>query len=113
MVGIKNVTVSEPWCQGHFPGMPVMPGVLLVEAMAQVGGVLLLHELGAGGKVPFLMSVDKVKFRRPVRPGDQLRITINVLRLRSSMSACHATVTVDGQPVAEAEIRSVMMERPA
>jgi UDP-3-O-[3-hydroxymyristoyl] N-acetylglucosamine deacetylase/3-hydroxyacyl-[acyl-carrier-protein] dehydratase len=113
MVGIKNVTVSEPWCQGHFPGMPVMPGVLLIEAMAQVGGVLLLHELGAGGRVPFLMSVDKVKFRRPVRPGDQLRITINVLRLRSSMSACHATVTVEGQPVAEAEIRSVMMERPA
>ena len=112
ITGLKNVTVNEPWAVGHFNGMPVMPGVLLVEAMAQVGGVLLIHELGTGGtRVPLLMSLDKVKFRRPARPGDQLRITATMLRLRSTMSACQAVITIDGDRCAEAEIRCVMVDR--
>jgi UDP-3-O-[3-hydroxymyristoyl] N-acetylglucosamine deacetylase/3-hydroxyacyl-[acyl-carrier-protein] dehydratase len=112
IVGLKNVTANEPWIAGHFPGRPVMPGVLQLEALSQVGACLLLNELSpvdkAGGKIPFLMSLDKVKFRRPVRPGDQLRLEVDVLRLRSTMSACAAKAMVDGQLCAEAEIRCMM-----
>jgi UDP-3-O-[3-hydroxymyristoyl] N-acetylglucosamine deacetylase / 3-hydroxyacyl-[acyl-carrier-protein] dehydratase len=112
IVGVKNVTANEPWATGHFPGRPVMPGVLQLEAMSQVGACLLLNELPAqdraGGKLPFLMSMDKVKFRRPVRPGDQMRMECTVLRLRSTMSACAVKTTVDGQLCAEAEIRCMM-----
>ena len=118
ITGIKNVTANEPWCTGHFPGAPVMPGVLQLEAMSQTGAVLLLNELGevdravaGGGRVPFLMSLDKATFRRPVRPGDQLRIEVEVLRLRSRMSACAAKATVDGELCAEAEIRCMMVDR--
>ena len=117
IIGIKNITVNEPCFTGHFPGVPIFPGVLQLEAMAQVGGVLLLHELGiqglGQGQVPFLMSMDKVKFRRPVRPGDQLRIECDVLRLRSRMSACQAKCLVDGQLCSEAEVRCMMIDPTA
>jgi UDP-3-O-[3-hydroxymyristoyl] N-acetylglucosamine deacetylase/3-hydroxyacyl-[acyl-carrier-protein] dehydratase len=113
LVAIKNVTMNEPFFQGHFPGLPVMPGVLQLEAMAQAGGILLITDCPDGDRVPFLMSIDKAKFRRPVVPGDQLRIEIDVLRIRPRLSACAARVLVDGQMVSEAEIRSVMMERNA
>ena len=111
LVAIKNVTINEPFFQGHFPGQPVMPGVLQLEAMAQAGGILLISDTEGTDRLPFLMSIDKAKFRRPVTPGDQLRIEIDVLRLRQRLSACTARILVDGQVVSEAEIRSVMMER--
>jgi beta-hydroxyacyl-ACP dehydratase FabZ len=112
LVAIKAVTANEPYFQGHFPGTPVMPGVLQLEAMAQAGAVMLMLAEEPGSKrIPYFMSMDKVKFRRPVGPGDVLRIEIEVLRLRSRMSACMAKTLVDGQLCCEAEIRSVMMDR--
>ncbi len=111
VVAIKNVSINEPFFQGHFPGDPVMPGVLQIEAMAQAGAVLLMADPANRGLVPYFMSMDKVKFRRPVRPGDQLRLEVEVLRVRSRMAACHARAFVDGELCAEAEIRSVLVER--
>jgi UDP-3-O-[3-hydroxymyristoyl] N-acetylglucosamine deacetylase/3-hydroxyacyl-[acyl-carrier-protein] dehydratase len=110
-IGIKNVTINEPFFQGHFEGNPVMPGVLQVEAMAQAGAVLLLSDERMRGKVPLFMSLDKVKFRRAVFPGDQLRIEVEALRMRPRMSACRGRILVDGQVCAEAEIRSVLVDR--
>lgn len=111
IVGIKSVTMNEPFFQGHFPGRPVLPGVLQLESMAQTGAIMLMLNEEAGSKrVPFFMSMDKVKFRRAVEPGETLRIEIDVLRLRSRMSACMAKTYVDGQLCCEAEIRSVMMD---
>ena len=111
IVGLKNCTINEPFFQGHFPGEPVMPGVLQLEAMAQVGAIMLLIQPGAAGKIPLFLSIEQAKFRRPVRPGDQLRIEVDVLRLRPRLSACAARVIVDGQVCCEAEIRSAMVEQ--
>ncbi len=111
IVGLKAVTVNEPFFQGHFPGTPVLPGVLQLEAMAQTGAIMLMLNEEAGSKrLPYFMSMDRVKFRRAVEPGDMMRIEIDVLRLRSRMSACMAKTFVDGQLCCEAEIRSVMLE---
>lgn len=110
IVGIKNVTINEPHFQGHFPGNPVMPGVLQVEAIAQTGALLLLTSEEHKGKVPLFMSMDKVKFRRPVYPGDVMRIEVEALRIRKRMSACHGRVLVDGQLCAEGEMRSVLVD---
>ena len=109
IVGLKNVTINEPFFQGHFPGQPVMPGVLQIEAMAQVGAVMLMGQEESAGKVPYFLAVDKVKWRKPVVPGDQLRIEIEVLRMRSRLAACSGRVLVDGQVVCEAEIRSMLV----
>jgi len=111
IVGLKAVTMNEPFFQGHFPGTPVLPGVLQLEAMAQTGAIMLmLHEEPGSKRLPYFMSMDRVKFRRAVEPGDMMRIEIDVLRLRSRMSACMAKTFVDGQLCCEAEIRSVMLE---
>ena len=103
IVGIKNVTFNEPHFTGHFPNFPVMPGVLIVEAMAQVGGILVGYVAPrTRGKIMFLASVEEAKFRKPAMPGDQLRIEMTLLRLKSSVAKMQGIVTVDGQVVAEA-----------
>jgi 3-hydroxyacyl-[acyl-carrier-protein] dehydratase len=111
IVGIKNVTGNEPFFEGHFPDFPVMPGVLIVEAMAQVAGVLVLRELADRQKVVFLASIDSAKFRRPVVPGDQLRIEMKVSRRKAFVAKMYGTATVDGQVVAEAEVMCKLAER--
>jgi 3-hydroxyacyl-[acyl-carrier-protein] dehydratase len=102
-VGIKNVTINEPFFVGHFPGKPVMPGVLILEAMAQVGGVAMLYPEENRGKLAFFAGMDRVKFRRPVVPGDQLRMTAEIIKVRGTMGKLWAEAYVDGQLVAEAE----------
>jgi beta-hydroxyacyl-ACP dehydratase FabZ len=109
-VGIKNVTVNEQFFQGHFPGQPVMPGVLIVEAMAQLSGVLLLRKLEHTGKVAYLVSMDKVKIRRPVVPGDQLVIEVIADRVKSRTGHVTARATVASRLVAEAELTFMMAD---
>ena len=104
VVGIKNVTNNEPYFQGHFPGNPVMPGVLQMEAMAQVAGVMLNSRVGNEGKTAYFMSMNKVKFRKMVIPGDQLRIEIAPLRIRSRMATVQGKAYVGEDLVSEAEL---------
>jgi UDP-3-O-[3-hydroxymyristoyl] N-acetylglucosamine deacetylase/3-hydroxyacyl-[acyl-carrier-protein] dehydratase len=112
VVGLKNVTMNEPFFQGHFPGHPVMPGVLIIEAMAQAGGMLLMDELGTPDeKVVYFMSLDNVKFRRPVLPGDQLRLEVEMIQFRGRTARLKGMALVDGQVVAEAEMLARVMER--
>lgn len=106
-IGIKNVTANEPVFTGHYPGRPIFPGVLIVEAMAQIGGIALMPEDVSeedAAKVPLLTGVDKGRFRRPVVPGDTLRIEVNVLRARRGIGKVAAVATVDDEVVAEAEL---------
>jgi beta-hydroxyacyl-ACP dehydratase FabZ len=103
IVGIKNVTGNEPFFQGHFPEFPVMPGVLIVEAMAQVAGILILQGMGSQ-KAVYLASIEQAKFRKPVVPGDQLRIEMKVAKRKSFVAKMYGTATVDGVVVAEAEV---------
>lgn len=102
-VGIKNVTFNEPHFQGHFPGKPIMPGVLLLEAMAQVGGVAMLVSEELRGKLAVFAGIDRVKFRRPVVPGDQLRMVAEIIKIRGTMGKIWAEAFVDGELVAEGE----------
>jgi 3-hydroxyacyl-[acyl-carrier-protein] dehydratase len=112
VVGIKNVTVNEPFFAGHFPDYPVMPGVLIIEAMAQVAGVLVLSGIpDRKSKLVLLAGVDGAKFRKPVRPGDQLRMEMKILRSRASMAKVSGVATVDGTIVAEAEMLCVLADR--
>ena len=112
IVGIKNVTINEPFFQGHFPGHPIMPGVLIVEAMAQVGGMLMMDAVeNAQDKVVYFMTLDKVKFRRPVVPGDQLRCELEILKLRGKRCQMRGEGFVDGAKVAEAEMMAAIVDR--
>ena len=104
VVGIKNVTSNEPFFQGHFPGHPVMPGVLQIEAMAQVGGVLLSQVLKREGSIAYFLAIDNARFRRIVVPGDQLRIEVKILKFRLNMTKVHGTVTVNGELACEADL---------
>lgn len=103
IVGIKNVTINEPFFDGHFPDYPVMPGVLILEAMAQVAGVLVLSQVeDPKNKLVLLAAVEEAKFRKPVRPGDQLRIEMKVTRRKATIAKMYGTAGVDGTVVAEA-----------
>jgi beta-hydroxyacyl-ACP dehydratase FabZ len=112
VVGLKNVSVNEPHFNGHFPGLPIMPGVLIIEAMAQVGG-LLVGKMAphTRGKVMFLASIEEAKFRKPVVPGDQLRIEMKMLRLKHTVAKMQGTATVDGQVVAEATLMCKLVDK--
>ena len=117
-VGLKNVTINEEFFNGHFPGHPVMPGVLIVESMAQVAAILAFHSISGveGGaafedKVVYFMSIDKVKFRRPVVPGDQLKHEVKLTRNRGSIASFQTKSFVDGILVAEAEMKAMLVDR--
>jgi UDP-3-O-[3-hydroxymyristoyl] N-acetylglucosamine deacetylase / 3-hydroxyacyl-[acyl-carrier-protein] dehydratase len=112
IVGIKNVTINEPFFQGHFPGHPIMPGVLIIEAMAQVGGMLLMGAVpDPEKKVVYFTSLNNVKWRRPVKPGDQLRFELDLLQVRGMMCKMHGVAKVDGEVVAEAEMGAMVRDR--
>ncbi len=112
-VGIKNVSVNEHFFQGHFPNHPVMPGVLIIESMAQTAAVLVVETLGpdAAGKLVYFMTIESAKFRRPVVPGDQLRLRVVKERSRGNVWKFNATGTVDGVSVAEATFAAMIMDR--
>lgn len=112
-VGIKNVTINEPFFQGHFPGHPVMPGVLIIESMAQTAAVLVTLTLGpqAAGKLVYFMTIEGAKFRRPVVPGDQLRIHVTKVRSRGNVWKFSGVARVDGTSVAEATYAAMIMDR--
>jgi 3-hydroxyacyl-[acyl-carrier-protein] dehydratase len=114
-VGIKNVSVNEPFFEGHFPNHPVMPGVLIIESMAQTAAVLVVETLGhdAAGRVVYFMSIEGAKFRRPVVPGDQLRIHVTKERNRGNVWKFNAVARVDGISVAEATYAAMIMDHAA
>ncbi len=114
IVGLKNVTINEPFFQGHFPGHPIMPGVLLLEAMAQTGGVMALMSLPAEEvkkKILYFMSIDKAKFRKPVTPGDQVRFELDHVKERGTIKSFKAVAMVDGAVVAEAEMMAMIVDK--
>jgi 3-hydroxyacyl-[acyl-carrier-protein] dehydratase len=112
---LKNVTINEPFFQGHFPGRPVMPGVLQIEAMAQTAGAIVLAQLGdaMAGKLVFFMSIDKARFRKPVGPGDQLHFHAKLLQKRPPVWKYWVEAHVDGKKVSEAEIGAMLMDERA
>ena len=113
IVGIKNVTINEPFFQGHFPGHPVMPGVLVIEALAQTGGLLtqLSHQSGASGKLFYLVKIDGAKFTKMVVPGDQLQLEVDLKRTIRNMAMYTAVARVDGEVVCEAEMGAMVRDR--
>lgn len=111
ITGIKNVTVNEPFFQGHFPGNPIMPGVLIIEAMAQVAGILALNSLGASPKLIYFMSIERAKFRKPVTPGDQLILEVKVLHQRGNVWKFSGVGKVEDNVVSEAEFTAMLTEK--
>ncbi len=112
-VGIKNVTANEWFFEGHFPGNRVMPGVLIVEALAQVAAVTLLRDVDQAGKIPMFGGIEKMRFRRPVTPGDQLRLSFTLERMRGPVGRGAVEASVDGAVVAEGVISFALVENPA
>lgn len=115
IVGIKNVSINEPFFVGHFPGNPIMPGVLIIEAMAQVGGVLAFHSSPKewAGSLVYFMGIDKVRFRKPVVPGDQLRLKLTTIRQKQKVFKMRGEAYVDDTLVAEAELMAVIESKGA
>ena len=113
IVALKNVTINEPFFQGHFPGTPIMPGVLIIEAMGQAGGVLVIESASEErhGAPVYFMGMDKVRFRKPVVPGDQLILEVKILKSRAKVVKLSGVATVDGQRVAEAELMAAFGEK--
>jgi 3-hydroxyacyl-[acyl-carrier-protein] dehydratase len=112
IVGVKNVSINESFFAGHFPGKPIMPGVLIIESMAQTGGLLLLQEVeDREKKLLYFVAIDGARFRRPVIPGDQLRIEVNVLSWRSSFCKLEGKASVNGELAAEATLMCKMVDR--
>jgi UDP-3-O-[3-hydroxymyristoyl] N-acetylglucosamine deacetylase/3-hydroxyacyl-[acyl-carrier-protein] dehydratase len=112
ITGLKNVTINEPFFQGHFPGHPIMPGVLIIEAMAQVGGILLMGQVeDYQSKVVYFMSLDNVKFRRPVKPGDQLHFELDMIQIRGPVCKMRGVARVDGEVVCEADMAAMVRDR--
>jgi UDP-3-O-[3-hydroxymyristoyl] N-acetylglucosamine deacetylase/3-hydroxyacyl-[acyl-carrier-protein] dehydratase len=109
--GVKNVTINEPYFAGHFPGHPIMPGVLQLEAMAQVSSVLMLRKPENTGKIGYFMSADDVKWRRPVFPGDTLFIETEILKMRGSIGQTRCRCLVNGEVVSEAELKFALLDR--
>jgi beta-hydroxyacyl-ACP dehydratase FabZ len=108
IVGIKNVTINEPFFQGHFPGHPIMPGVLIVEALAQAGGILALKAMGGGKRIAYFTGIDNCKFRRPVVPGDQLRLEITVIARKGPMWKMHGEALVNGVIAAKGDVTATI-----
>ncbi len=111
VVGLKNVTINEPFFQGHFPGEPVMPGVLILEAMGQVAAMMIVCRPNMENKITYLTGVDKARFRRPVRPGDQLITTAEITKVRGHVGKVKAKSEVDGEIAAEAEYSFILAEQ--
>lgn len=113
IVGLKNVTINEPFFQGHFPGAPVMPGVLIVEAMAQVAGIMTFADLpDRERKLVYFTGIENAKFRRPVIPGDQLRLEMELVNRKNHFGTMHGRALVEGRLVAEATVRFAIVDRP-
>ena len=109
-IGLKNVTINEPFFQGHFPERPVMPGVLIVEAMAQVGGALMLSKSENRGKLAYLLSITNARFRKIVVPGDQLRLEIEILKMKSKVGVVKGVAKVNGEEVCDAEFMFTLVD---
>ena len=112
IVGVKNVTINEPFFQGHFPGHPIMPGVLILESMAQVGGIYAYLAKKVGdNQVTYFLGIDKAKFRKPVLPGDVLQLDLELLKTRRGIYCFKGKALVDGKLVAEAELKATFMDQ--
>ncbi len=113
IVAIKNVTMNEPFFQGHFPGAPIMPGVLIIEAMAQAGAILLFREVpDRENKLMFFAGIESARFRKPVTPGDQIRFEVNVLKYKLGFCKLEGKAFVDGKLVCEAVVQSAVADKP-
>jgi len=109
IVGIKNVSINEPFFQGHFPGLPIMPGVLQLETMAQTAGILI-KRIGEASGMPYFLSIDKARFRNVVKPGDQMRIEVEIMNIRLQAAKFKGTILVDGAVASEAEMMCMLRE---